>query len=539
MSTNKLRVLSVLLGLWLFATIFNIDKAFHVDDTAYLEIARWIDQHPTRPMSGLLSWGSDYEAIHYINQPPLYSYLMTLWGVLFGWSEIAMHLLMSIFTFWAIWAFYRLARIVAPDTSLLATSLLALSPAFVVGQNTMVDVPLLALWIEFFRVLLDPEVSNRRRYLWAVILCSIALLIKYTSLVLLPALAVHILLTGSVIRLAWLIVPICLLVSWSGFNYWEYGGIHMAGRPVSSKHWTAYLYSIAYWISALGAITPFSGLYFYAQHCTAASQLVRKLWLSILFIFSCLYIFFFIWMLILPARHMVNVALQGLFLITGIGLIVILISNAIQKIRFKTLKVEEWLLLCWLMTAAGFIVVLAPFIATRHVLLVLPPLMLLMNLWVLARVRIVYSSAIAVVLTAMMTGLLGSADRWYADMYRNQATLIRATLPANATIWMNGNWGWQWYAAKEGMKLYSKHPSYPAPEAGDYFVTTPGTCCALPLMDSLKLELVESIIIDRVSPVQRLASISFYASGWQAWGYSYDPIEKFNIFKVVETSQMK
>ena len=36
----------VIMAIWLFATIWNFGKAYHIDDTAHLEIARWIAGNP-------------------------------------------------------------------------------------------------------------------------------------------------------------------------------------------------------------------------------------------------------------------------------------------------------------------------------------------------------------------------------------------------------------------------------------------------------------------------------------------------------------
>jgi hypothetical protein len=208
-----------------------------------------------------------------------------------------------------------------------------------------------------------------------------------------------------------------------------------------------------------------------------------------------------------------------------------------QKVLTKQLNTSECILLCWIVTAAGFVVMLAPFMAARHVLLALPPIGLLANAWLLARVKITVAKYLAVVLTVFLTCLLSLADRWYADIYRNQAISIRASLPQDSSIWFNANWGWQWYAERAGMKLFSKLPSHASPAQGDYFVTTESACCALTLPQSLKLEPVETIVVERATWIQHFASISFYSSGWQTWGYSYAPIEKFQIFRVIENGR--
>ena len=135
---------SLLLMIWFLATACNLDKAYHIDDTAYLETAEWIAEHPTTPMTGLVNWSWSAEPIHYMNQPPLYSYLLAGWGMLFGYGEIPMHALQSLFTLVVVFFFFGIARMLAPSYSLTFTALLVLGPAFLVGQNLMVDVPALA-----------------------------------------------------------------------------------------------------------------------------------------------------------------------------------------------------------------------------------------------------------------------------------------------------------------------------------------------------------------------------------------------------------
>src|ERR1700688_3164178 len=94
---------------WSVITAYNLFKPFHIDDTAHLEIARWIAGHPLRPMSGLLNWSGIEEPIYRTNQPHLYFYLMAAWGEIFGYSELAMHALQSIFAAICILIFYKIA----------------------------------------------------------------------------------------------------------------------------------------------------------------------------------------------------------------------------------------------------------------------------------------------------------------------------------------------------------------------------------------------------------------------------------------------
>ena len=188
-------------------TAYNLAKPFHIDDTAHLEIARWIAGHPLHPMSGMLNWGGVNEPIYDTNQPHLYFYLLAGWASVFGYSEIALHALQSLFALACVVLFHRQALRFCPGVAVWLTALLVLGPAFVVEQNLMVDVPLLALWLLFFELLLlhRDSPAQTRRYVLAGLVCGAAVLTKYSSLTLLPVLAASLLLERRV-RQAWTVL---------------------------------------------------------------------------------------------------------------------------------------------------------------------------------------------------------------------------------------------------------------------------------------------------------------------------------------------
>src|SRR5262249_25020439 len=155
----------------------NLFKPFHIDDTAHLDIARWIAAHPLRPMSGMLNWSDVRQPIYETNQPHLYFYLLAAWGKVFGYSEPAMHALQSLAALGSITLFYKLASVLAGDLALWLTAMLVLGPAFIVEQNLMVDVPLLTVWLAFFYFLICEDQSRPQtsRYIMAAVACSAAL----------------------------------------------------------------------------------------------------------------------------------------------------------------------------------------------------------------------------------------------------------------------------------------------------------------------------------------------------------------------------
>lgn len=85
----------------------------------------------------------------------------------------------------------------------------------------------------------------------------------------------------------------------------------------------------------------------------------------------------------LPANDVeINKLLRWLFLINGAGLIMLIARYSLAKARKGSLDIAQLTLLYWLVSSATFIVVFAPFMATRHVLLSLPPVILLLYAWV-------------------------------------------------------------------------------------------------------------------------------------------------------------
>ena len=68
-------------------------KAFHVDDTLFVWAAQQISKHPLDPYGFQLNWDYTNRSMSDVTQnPPLASYYSAVIGVVFGWSERALHL---------------------------------------------------------------------------------------------------------------------------------------------------------------------------------------------------------------------------------------------------------------------------------------------------------------------------------------------------------------------------------------------------------------------------------------------------------------
>lgn len=525
---KKYSIILCITFLWIFATFWNIDKAFHVDDTGHLEIARWIEQNPLHPMSGLVNWSGSPESISTLNQPHLYFYLMAGWAHLFGYSEISMHLLMALFSLWAISAFYRLANIVHSEQAIYITALFALSSAFVVGQNTMVDVPLVAVWIEFYYFLLNPYGEPRRNLIIASLLCSAALLIKYTSLVLIPALVLQIVLTKKYKNIVWILIPVATLLAWSGFNLFDYGRIHILDRARESKAAYTYFLNLLNWIVGLGAILPFAILVFITEFKRSIGYAGKTLWTILAFV------------ALLPTVmtgastvtdfQYLNIALLLSFFAIGSGVLYV----SYRTVKFKKISQGitsvQLMLVYWVVSTLIFIVAFAPFMATRHVLLAMPAVLLILYPAVAKNSIGVKFYFLALAITVMNTCLLAKADFWYGGIYKTMASSIAKELPPDGQVWFVGHWGWQWYAQQSGMRHLGRNSR--EPKKGDYLVV-PLNVIGGDIPDHLDLLEKDTKTVKRDYWYQHFAGINFYVSPGLPWGYSNGSMETFRIFKIM------
>ncbi len=473
---NFTRLLSnkwlVLAGIWLFATVFNINKAYHIDDAAYLETARLIMENPSHPMSGLVNWAHNAEPVFQMNHPHLYFYLLAGWAGLFGFGEVVMHCLQALFTALCIFLIYRIAEIFNRKSALWLTAFLTVNPAFVVGQNLMTDIPLLATWLAFFYCLLYPGTLNElKRWVGAGFLAGAACLIKYPSIILVVIMTVFLLLQKQYRWLWTIAIPLGILALWSWFNYWDYGSIHIFNRPMSTITAERVLNFSMAWLICLGAVVPYSVVFIY-QSGELPGTLKR-------FINSCLVLIIAVTVVMISGvaltwipEKVSTAYLHVLFFANGALMILRLIWGSGKKVGDipAVLRSRKIVLLLWLISGAGFIILFSPFMATRHVLIVLVPLTLLLADSYPNLDRGINRAALT--LTVLLTVMLGSYDWRWADYYRQHAYLIRNELPEQARVYFSGHWGWQWYAKQNNMiQLESRNPQL---QPGDYLVYPKG-----------------------------------------------------------------
>ncbi len=510
---------------WVFLTAFNITKAFHIDDTFHLKAAQHIQKHPTTPMSGLINWSDNPEPMYYSNQPPLFFYLIALVSSLFGFNEIPLHLLLSVFTFIALFYFRKSTEILSLKNKNTLLTLFAFYPALVINQNVMVDVPILAISIAaFYYVIKARHTDKIRYYILASIILGTGLLIKYSLLPLLVVLVVETLVSGKYKQFLALLIVVGMMAIWAFWNYAEFGFSHLFGRSAGIIH----IKMLWKFMAAMGATGTFLISFVYGTFPYKGIKRVIYLFLGV-FVLSVLAFYFdrIPEKLYADTINMVFIFIGGGFFIIMFYLLYYYLSSGFMEF----VKSDMFVVFLFISSMGLFIILFAPFIATRHIMLIVP-----FVLWFGSHLIDKAGSVnkLSIVVSIVFTILFGVSDWTYADYYRKAAS--DKIYPLKGMVWTAGHWGWQWYAEQNDMQEYSTNDT--TVKVGDYMIY-PVDISRSDFNPKLKMKVIEK----RWEEPSTLTFISgsnfasFYNSSLNVppWTLSKIPIDTIYVCRVTET----
>jgi hypothetical protein len=522
----------------LIAVAVNVTKAVHIDDTAYLEMAKAILRNPLHPMAQETNWGNSVEPIYNINQPLFIPFIYSIIIWCFGESVVVLHLFVGLCSVLAVFLFYMLASLFQTRRSLFLTGLFVLSPSFLPGQNLMVDIPLMVFWLLFFWAILSTEKQDHTKYLVAGCAVAIACLTKYTSIVLLPIFIFVIFYRGYWRGLWSLAIPIIVLALWSWFNYYDYGGIHILGRPTPVMTNQLVFYRIVSWVAGMGSVSPFVLSFLSLKRNDRVDRNVLLVALgSGVAMTSYLLLtnpnqFTPYWIVFFTA---------GIFLNSFILLILYQNGLAARKSENRNILEQDIVLGLWIVGTFTFIIWFSPFIAIRHIFMVMPAVLLILGRHLSKYETVVSRDILSFALTALLGLSLAVSDYYYADIYRDYAYKIRQGLPQTARVFQIGHWGWQWYSLDAGMIQYDRRNS--RLRIGDYLVVPSNIFNqVIPAHVLPRLVEVQKLIIPAPIPTWiRTMNSDFDAGGfydfefpWSTpWRFSKAPFE-FVIYQVAE-----
>jgi hypothetical protein len=395
--------------------------AFRVDDTNILAIARQIAHAPFDPYGFTFNWtGTPRPAFDILANPPLVPALLAGWAGLFGWSEIALHVLTLLFAAGALAAMAFIAVREEIDPAM-AAAMLAVSPAFFLTAHVvMPDMVMLALLLSSVAFALHDRP-------WMAAACGFFVaLAKYNGVVAIPILAFVAWRQRSKPLAFAAASPIAGLATWSLFSLLRYGRIHLLVVGEERRQ------NI---ISALGYFSR------RGQHVGATDLMV-----SILTIIG-LAVVPLGWHLVVRSSRitwLVSLILGGtlaafahdlpissrLLMVAGIALgLRVLVAAVVGK---------RWLGLVWIVAVLLFqgATIL---IAVRYLLPIVAGALLMIPGSRSARLY----PAIGISLLLALAVAVGDAR--HAACYRDTANQLRGR-----HFYFAGHWGWQYYAAGAG-----------------------------------------------------------------------------------------
>ena len=196
-------------------------KAFNIDDTLFIYVARQITQHPLDPFGFKVNWFTNAVPMATeTKNPPLASYYLAAAARFVGWSERALHFAFLLPALAVVLGTYRLA-LRFTNSPLLAATATLLTPAFLVSATSvMCDTMMLALWLWAIIFWIEGFEPQRPIYLIvSVLLITLCALTKYYGIALILLLAAYSLARQRRVgSWAWyLLLPILLL---TGYQHW-------------------------------------------------------------------------------------------------------------------------------------------------------------------------------------------------------------------------------------------------------------------------------------------------------------------------------
>ena len=221
------RIMALILCVLAANAVF-IRQAFHMDDSIYLLLARSIVKSPWFPQDSPTHFEGLYvpDLASTEHPLPVTSYWIALIGRLgHGLTEVSLHLGFLIFPLILAYSMYVLARRYTAHPLLASLTLMFLPVVYVLSHTLMTDVPQLALWVASVAMFI--EGIEAQAAIWVslgVLAATLACFVSYSSLCLIPLLALRALLRKD--RRAFtaiLILPGMTLGMWLAVSLYHYG----------------------------------------------------------------------------------------------------------------------------------------------------------------------------------------------------------------------------------------------------------------------------------------------------------------------------
>jgi 4-amino-4-deoxy-L-arabinose transferase-like glycosyltransferase len=222
MIKKNIPIVVIILFVLILALPFS-NKAYHIDDTAFLYIADQIMKDPLRPYSFSLEWLSDTKSATELFDTPLVSYYIAFISWIFTRSEIILHISFIIFHIITGISFYYIVRKFINNSliSLISTLILLSTPTFIVNsQNLMPDVPMLSLFLLATALFIYGVDREKHVFLFlGSVVAGFAYLTKPNAIVIIPLFLLYCFLSKKSKYMIYQTIPLAFIILFAVHNY--------------------------------------------------------------------------------------------------------------------------------------------------------------------------------------------------------------------------------------------------------------------------------------------------------------------------------
>lgn len=428
-------------------------KAFHIDDPYYIWVAQHIVKHPSDYYGLSINWyGRPLPVYEMHVSPPLFPYYLAVWGSLFGWSEISLHVAMFPFALLFTGATYALAQRFS-KAPILAVLLTILSPLFLVtATNIMLDLPMSAFFAAAIAVWCKGIDERHRGYLaLGALLAALSALCKYFGLATLPLFCIYaIARRHSISRWApFVYVPLALISGEQIATYMLYGrSLFINAVDIAATASNPAVYRIATAFSFSGGCL--IGALAFAWHLRPRQNRAAM--------YAMLAVLVGIGVATVVA---LNPSDEGLPTLSALQLAVFILGGVIILTLATvdlctTRSAESVVLFYWVMGTFVFAALMNWSVTARTFLPLATPAAILIARRVYAKYdgtpQFVRALAAPLGVCAVFSFACGVADYAWAGSMRDTARAFAAEARKQAgTTYFQGHWGWQYYLQESGL----------------------------------------------------------------------------------------
>ncbi|MBW2293071.1 MAG: glycosyltransferase family 39 protein [Deltaproteobacteria bacterium] len=494
-------------------------KAFHIDDPLFLWTAEQITVSPADFYGFDVNWYGVIEPMHAINKnPPLVGYYLAAVAAIGGWSEITLHLAMSIPAVALVIGIAVLARRFSPNPAI-AAAVALVTPAFAVSANSLMsDVTMSALWCWALIFFLRGFESNRwADFCVAGLLMGLCALTKYFGLALLPLSLLY-----AVTRVRgpgrWVVTIALATAVVAGFDFYTHAryGLHPLFDVVGYATKSDLPYSLplakraATGLFFLGGCT--LGTMFFAPWLWTLRTLAGLVFASGLVAAACVRVFED------PGLGFDLHLQQAIFAMAGLHVFA-LAGRDLMRERSP----ESLLLVVWLVGVFVFAAFTNWTTNGRSILPAIPAIGILVaramaNRGAMRRIVVIPILASS----AALAFSIAAADAQLANSARTAArTLVDQSRNGPGALYFQGSWGFQRYMEQAGVSKLVLGQTVLEP--GDRIVV-PGNNTNLVRLPAGRVKRVSLETFPKspwISILSRPRSAGFYASVWGSLPFSF------------------